>query len=391
MKRIPLSPIDHIFTGVGSYPIEFVFAYQDTIDAHRLQRSLEKVTRHFPPVSSRLARLSDHSYGLEPCDDGVRFEVIESDASFLDPEARYEFLDPVNSVEGEPLTRIRLTQTPQRSVLGVSMSHAVGDGFSYFYFLSSWARLFHGGPIVDPSHRRELLIPDPPDRDNRITPADLLSDSGIFWDQRRLATARDRIRWDRFSISKAELSRTLAEARQDCDARLSHNDVVAAKLWKSYTSKWDPAGECSTSYASCPVDVRRILTALPTTYFGNAVALATTRLDRGALADAPLGKLATMIRASVASVDEGYVRSALAVLEALRAQEGLGVLERVHVIHPRAGILITNLSRLPVHEIEFDAGAPTAFDILTPAGRGAVVLPAEDGVDIRVCHPPEVV
>jgi hypothetical protein len=73
----------------------------------------------------------------------------------------------------------------------------------------------------------------------------------------------------------------------------------------------------------------------------------------------------------------------------MRLQEGLAVLEQNHVIHPRSGILITNLSRLPVQEIEFDAGPPIAFDILTPAARGAVVLPAEDGVDIRVCHPLE--
>jgi hypothetical protein len=24
---IPLSPVDHVFTGVGAYPIEFAFAY----------------------------------------------------------------------------------------------------------------------------------------------------------------------------------------------------------------------------------------------------------------------------------------------------------------------------------------------------------------------------
>ena len=42
MKTIPLTPIDHIFTGVGSYPIEFVFAYRDTIDPDRLLASLRE-------------------------------------------------------------------------------------------------------------------------------------------------------------------------------------------------------------------------------------------------------------------------------------------------------------------------------------------------------------
>ena len=41
----------------------------------------------------------------------------------------------------------------------------------------------------------------------------------------------------------------------------------------------------------------------------------------------------------------------------------------------------------PVREIVFDAGPPVAFDILAPAERCAVVLPAEDGLDVRICLP----
>jgi hypothetical protein len=75
------------------------------------------------------------------------------------------------------------------------------------------------------------------------------------------------------------------------------------------------------------------------------------------------------------------------VIERLQRQDGLAALERLHVVHPRAGLLVTNLSRLPVREIAFDAGPPVAFDILAPAERCAVVLPAEDGLDVRVCLP----
>jgi shikimate O-hydroxycinnamoyltransferase len=387
METIPLSPIDHIFTGVGSYPIEFVFAYRDTIDGDRLRSSLGEAVRHFAPVGSELVGLSEDTYALGGSDDGVHFELTQSPATFGDQEARYDFLDPVNSIPGEPLTRIKLTQTPEGSVLGVSMSHAVGDGFSYFYFLSGWAKLFHGGSVLDPSIRRELLIPDSHTRSDRITPADVLSDSGIFWDERRPAIARDEIRWDRFHISKDELGELLREAQADADARLSFNDVISARLWKTYIRKWDAEDGEATTYVSCPVDVRRIIKGFPRTFFGNAVGMATRSMERGALAEAPLGRLASIIRSAVAAVDEAYMRNALSTLEAMRRQEGLAVLEQNHVIHPRSGILITNLSRLPVQEIEFDAGAPVAFDILTPAQRGAVVLPGDDGVDIRVCYP----
>ena len=70
---IPLSPIDHVFTGRGAYPLEFVFAYGDLIDPDRLAESLRRTLALFPAVASRLVRVSDEAYGLEPADDGCAF------------------------------------------------------------------------------------------------------------------------------------------------------------------------------------------------------------------------------------------------------------------------------------------------------------------------------
>ena len=83
MTTIPLTPIDHIFTGVGSYPIEFVFAYGDRIDPNRLQSSLREVVRLFVPVRSRLVEVLGNTYALLPSDDGMQFHhygIGDSDA-----------------------------------------------------------------------------------------------------------------------------------------------------------------------------------------------------------------------------------------------------------------------------------------------------------------------
>jgi hypothetical protein len=48
---------------------------------------------------------------------------------------------------------------------------------------------------------------------------------------------------------------------------------------------------------------------------------------------------------------------------------------------------VTNLSRLPIQSLDFGAGTPTAFRALTSTPQGAAILPADDGVDIRVYHP----
>jgi shikimate O-hydroxycinnamoyltransferase len=386
MTRIPLSPIDHIFTGAGSYPIEFVFAYDGLIDVERLRKSFEATLAYFPPARSKLVRVDDGSYAFEAAEDGARLEVVESIDGFEDTTRRYSFLDPVESLEGEPLTRVQLTQTPKGSVLGVSMSHAVVDGFSYFYLLSTWARQFHGKRVLAPIHRRSLLLPEQTSDQKRHTPASILEESGIFWGDRRVTVDRDHMTWDRRVIAKPEMNALLREAQQQCAVRLSHNDVISALLWKEYSARWNSGDRDTPAYISCPVDFRRVLRSFPPNYFGCAVSLATTSLPRDDLAEASESELALEIRNAVARVNENYIWGALTALEELRKQEGLSVLEENHVIHPSAGLLVTNLSRLPVKEIAFDTGPPVAFDILTPAHRGAVVLPAEDGVDVRVCY-----
>lgn len=123
-------------------------------------------------------------------------------------------------------------------------------------------------------------------------------------------------------------------------------------------------------------------------YFGNAVVLATASIPRGELADARLGDLATRVRRAVDAVDAGAAERALVALDRLRRVEGLAAMEECHVVHPRQGLLLTNLSRLPVPEVAFDAGPPVAFDILTTGVRGAVALPEPGGgIDLRVFLP----
>ncbi len=72
-------------------------------------------------------------------------------------------------------------------------------------------------------------------------------------------------------------------------------------------------------------------------------------------------------------------------LEILKRSGGVEDMETVHVVHPRSGLLVTNLSRLPLNQLEFGPGVPVGVHILTPVERGAVILPADDGWDIRVC------
>jgi len=382
-----------VFTGRGAYPLEFVFAYGASLDVERLSSSLRQTLALFPAVGSRLVLLPGGAYGLEPSKDGCSFEVATSGATLADSAERCAFVAPVETVPGQPLARVRLTRTPGGSVLGVSLSHAVVDGFSYFYFLSAWSQVFHGRRVPPPWLDRGVLSLGMTPGESlgmtgpeRLEPEGVREGCGLFFDEGRPAIPRDRLRWTRRVFPRAELRALLAEAQSECPVRLSHNDVVAAWLWRTHVARWAGAFE-PTAFLSCPVDLRRVVPGFPPTYFGCAVALANATIERERLAEARLADLARRVRDAVASVDEARARHSLLVVDQLRRQEGFAGLERLHVVHPRAGLLVTNLSRLPVREIEFDAGPPVAYDILAPAERCAVVLPAEDGLDVRICLP----
>jgi hypothetical protein len=386
MNTIKLSPLDHIFVGPGSYPIEFVFEYDYLLDPESLRAGLAEVLKDFPPVTSRLVRLSEHQYAFQLDSQSPPLEVAESDQSLSDWTQAGRFIESVSTKEGEPLFRAKLTRTPTGSVLGVSFSHALGDGFSFFLFLSCWVNAVRGEPWTRPSHDRGQLTPSVASRLPELTP-EWHPRAGFVRDRKRADPNRSHLQWDRHLLSNEAMKELLAEAKEARDIRLSLNAAVSAYLWKTYVPKWgNPFGE-PESYLHCPVDFRRVDRTLRKTYFGNAVCLAVATMEFGELERASLGDAAVRIHEAIRSVKPDTVAAALEDLEILKRGGGVEAMEAVHVVHPRSGLLVTNLSRLPLNQLEFGAGAPVGVHILTPAERGAVILPADDGWDIRVYAP----
>jgi hypothetical protein len=384
---LPLSSIDHVFTGVGAYAIEFAFAYPGNIEPAPLQKSLDRALEHFWPLRSKLTRIGEHTYGFQPAQDGLVFQAGQSSEVFGDTDDVSRYVDSVHSMEGEPLTRLKLTQTPHGSVLGLSISHALVDGFSLFHFLTSWSRIFHAQRILSPSCQRELLTPEAPDPEMPVTPERVLARCGLFWAGKRRPVSPERIREERHLVSKEAMNKMLAEAERDCDIPLSHNDVLTAYLWRTCVAQWENGNGNPITYVTCPVDFRRILRAVPRTYFGNALCSATASISFESLMGASLGQLALLVHETVSRVREDYVFGSLQTLQSLRQQGGLAVLEEIHVVPPQHGILVTNISRLPMQSLDFGAGIPMTFRALSSTQRAAAILPAEDGVEIRVFHP----
>lgn len=387
MNVFPLSPVNYIFTGVGSQPITFAFSYDQILDPGLLEKSLHETLNYFPILRSQLVRISETDYEFHISEQGLTFDVLESTVNFEEAGSIEQYIIPVSSIAGEPLTKITLTQTPGGSVLAVSVSHALADGFSYFHFFSAWARICRGEAIIKPSLERDVLLANGNKSEKIITANDIYTNCGLFYGSERRKLQSGPVHEDRFFISKDTIRSILEEKKNEPGISLTENDIITALLWQKYIPIWSKENNNQKTYVTCPFDIRRVLSGLPRNYFGCALSFGTAAINYNDLLEASVGDLAILVRNSIKRVKNDYILRSLETLETLRKQKGLDAMEEIHLRHPHHGIIVTNLTRLPIRDLNFGSGAPLDFLSYVDVLAGAAVLPAENGVDIYVAHP----
>jgi len=387
MNSVILSPVDYLFTGVGSQPITFAFYYHDYLDLKRLQDSFTRSLEYFPILQSQLIQVSETEYQYSLQENGLLFETHEVDSTFQDSDNIEKYIIPVKSIPGQPLSKIALTRTSRGSVLAVSISHALVDGFSYFHFLSSWARLCRGENFIPPSLERKICNNYPADPAEKITAAKLVDHCGLFYtNQPRLEKTVQKNK-EKIFISDETIGSVQEEMRQELQVAFTVNDVITAMLWKKYLPLWNNDGNYLDTYLTCPFDFRRALTDFPKYYFGCALCFATASIDLHSLLKSSLGALALRIRNSITKIKQDYIMRSLQTLDNFRWQHGLLSMENLHLRHPVSGIIVTNLTRLPIADLDFGLGVPAGFLTYAEVSRSAAILAAKGGVQVMVYHP----
>lgn len=172
MKKIKLSPVDYLFTGYDAYSIEFLIKYPNTLEASSLQKSLEKAVYLFWPLMGRLNSVDGKNVDIVFKGERPKLNVIDwrhkPMPDFKNADCLAKFSLPVKSVSGSLLANFNLYQLQKGSALVVNISHCLVDGYSYFFFLSSWANLnptfslkkIFKQILTRPKHNRELLTPN---------------------------------------------------------------------------------------------------------------------------------------------------------------------------------------------------------------------------------------
>jgi hypothetical protein len=263
------------------------------------------------------------------------------------------------------------------------MSHALVDGYSFFHFMTSWARLTRGMRIVEPT-RAPLTAALPAGESTSAR----LEQSGLHVGDAAAETApetRQQIESVRFT--RADIDRWCEEVEAEGGRRRSVNDVLVARLWRACALSRIVGTDETLAYVACPINVRPFLTKMSATHFGCASIHATASLPLGRLKTAPLSELARVVHDAVFATDRASVGATLAAWGAL-VREHRSYLPHVHVVHPTAGFLVTNLTQLPLTAVDFGSGPPVAFHADARMSRGAGLFSRENGdIEARIIWP----
>ncbi|PZD73774.1 hypothetical protein C1752_01540 [Acaryochloris thomasi RCC1774] len=390
---IPLAPPDYPFTGRNPYSIQFVIFYDHILSAKSLSESLQKTLTHFYPVSGQLVFKHNRAY-IQPCSEPTKLEVVEHSSderiaiATLPSELAAYSLE-VKAEADKPLARFCLHQYHNGSALVVNMAHCLVDGYSFFYFLSSWAKACRGETYRIPNHERDRLLSVSNNKDAGLDDRDFdtafSQNTGLFIKGERQFPDIDAIAWESFPISHSSLT----ALKESClPGKFSDNAVLCAYLWKQYSQRWHPEADPATVLTlNCAVDFRRIYRkVIPLNYFGNAIRGATCQLTLAEMYSLSLAEIAQRLNAMILGQRTTDIEQALASLEAYRETYGMEKMSHLHVSDPTAGLLVTNLSRIPLGELDFGKGQPISLVPLVPAARVALLLPNDGGVTVTVAH-----
>jgi hypothetical protein len=384
-----LAPLDYLFVGPRRFAIQVLYYFESRLDFAQLQSGLRSVAGAFYPVNSRLIRHREEYFIGECADDPDFAEIICGTQAMPPEQERPETFMPFRVpfdplLPEEKLAKFRLFQLSGGSLLSVNVSHAIADGYSFYYFLSSWAAACRGESFPPPNHAQKL--PDPPVRRSGLERGQgSLDGLGEFeFSFPFLETGLDPTA-SRVQTLRFDGTALLAEARDAADENTRHkiteNSLLTALVWQAYARGL--AAEAGELVLACPIDFRRISSELSPSFFGNASAPALLRLESDQVLTESVARLAALISDTIRSCDELTLVRYNTFLDDLRRRRGVDATDRLALVDPRKGLIVTNVARFPLPPIDFGTG-PFKEEFTPINYAGTAVIVSEEGSTVKV-------
>ncbi|XP_026457018.1 omega-hydroxypalmitate O-feruloyl transferase-like [Papaver somniferum] len=328
-----------------------------------IKDSLADILVYYHPFAGRLLINEDGKLVINCTGEGAVFVEAEVDC-YMDEIGDFESSDPKtlpklvydrsidakNMLEVPPLA-VQVTRfNCGEFILGVSVNHCIVDGLSLVEFLNSWGELARGLPLtIPPFLDRTVLIARNPTK-VEFTHDEYTEIEDISKNTTNLVQEEDLV-FKSFVFDSMKLKQLKTKAMEDGILQTcSTFEALTAFMWRarSRALKLLPDQITKLYFA---VDGRdRFVPPLPEGYFGNGAMFMSTLCSSGELLGNPMSYSVQLIRNSIKSVTDSYIRSSIDCYEETRTRASLS-----------ATFLVSTWSKLSFHTIDFGCGVPVSF------------------------------
>jgi hypothetical protein len=375
MRKINISQVDTLFAN-GSYPIEFLFYYKERLKTKKIRSALNKLSSDFWPLFGeyKAGIIYFDNYSENECFDekvvDQEFDTAETNINI------YKKYCCINPSAMKKLFYLKLIQYNNGTLLIPKMNHLAGDGYSYFYFLSTLSAISRNmfipfktnlvRSLFKPHHRRTIL-------------KEFLFGESVL---KKPLPNNDRLTIEFEAIPKRDVWSAVKDAASELNQRISANDVLSARAIKRMV-EFQKEYFGNNVQLTIPIDVRRQVNEYGQKYFGNGIMLKMINFKTKNIEDSSVNEIAVEIRKSMPTLSKGAY---LKYLEELEAVIAAGQTDKLKPYDPGCGCLATNLSKLPVDKLNFGMGNPDLIFPLTIEKNSAAILADKDNFLLRLAY-----
>ena len=362
MKKINISQIDTLFVN-GSYPIEFLFYYKYKIKTITIRKAIKRISSSFWPLFGKyndcLIQSSKYSEDKFYCE-----TIHNEDFTHMKNEMQvWKKYNLVNPKKMEGLLFLSILQFNNGTVIIPKMNHLVGDGYSYFYFMSVLAAISKSSYM--PFKKYSICRLASPQLKRTVLKEYHFNKAKI---EEPFEHQNCTIKLEQ--VPKTYVKEEIKKIKAKYSMIVSTNDVLSAIVFKKIFEK-QKAQIDNQFTLSIPMDVRRQVKELGPKFFGNGIMLHHLNLSIGELDKIDNSELALKLRKSIPSVNtEMYVE----YLSALESKIKRSSIHSLKPYDPEKGCLVTNLSRMPIQQLNFGSGNPALIFPLTIGRNAAAIL-----------------